>query len=96
MSIKNLENKANLQILLFLRKHGKTKVTDIKIDASSGTLYRALNTLADLELIEEERVRPFTRFIQLTREGGLAAEALKEIDDILEAKKVRLKRQAQP
>ena len=59
-SIKNLENSGVLQILLFLHEKGKTKVTDIEVDASSGTVYRALNTLTKLELIDEERIRPYT------------------------------------
>lgn len=37
-SIKNLENSGVLQILLFLHERGKTKVTDIEVDASSGTV----------------------------------------------------------
>ena len=96
MSIKQLENKAALQILLFLLQYGKTKVTDIHIDASSGTLYRALNTLTRMELIDEERKPPFTRYIQLTGDGELIAKKLEEINTILESKKDRLKRQAQP
>lgn len=93
-SIKKLENKGALQLLIFLHDHGKTKVTDIKIDASSGTLYRAFKTLADLELIDEERKPPFMRYIQLTGDGEATAKKLAEIETILEAKKDRLKRQA--
>ena len=92
-SIKKLENNGALQLLLFLHKHGKTKVTDIKIEASSGTLYRALKTLAELELIDEERRPPFMRYIQLTGDGEATAKKLAEIEAILEAKKGRLKRQ---
>ena len=92
--IKDLESNGALQILLFLYERGKTKVTDIKIDASSGTLYRALNTLARLELVDEERVRPYTRYIQLTGDGEAIAKRLKEVADILEAKRVRQQRQA--
>jgi len=94
-SIKNLENSGVLQILLFLHERGKIKVTDIDIDASSGTVYRALNTLTKLELIDEERIRPYTRYIQLTGDGEAIAKNLKAIEHILEAKKGRLKRQAQ-
>lgn len=93
--IKQLENKAILQLLLFLFQHGKTKVTDIEIDASSGTLYRALNKLAKLELIDEERKRPYTRYIQLTGDGKAIAEKLKEINMVLKAKKDRQQHQAQ-
>ena len=92
--IKELESNGALQILLFLHERGKTKVTDIKIDASSGTLYRALNTLARLELIDEERVRPYTRYIQLTGDGEAIAKRLKEVADILQAKRARQQRQA--
>jgi len=94
--IKQLENKAILQLLLFLFQHGKTKVTDIEIDASSGTLYRALNKLAKLELIDEERRPPYTRYIQLTGDGKAIAGKLKEINAVLEAKRDRQQRQAQP
>jgi len=88
-SIKKLENSAVLQILLFLHKRGKIKVTDIDVTASSGTVYRALNTLGRLELIDEERKPPFTRYIQLTGDGEAIAQKLEEIDAILEAKKER-------
>lgn len=96
MMIKQLENKAMLQLLLFLLQHGKTKVTDIQIDASSGTLYRALNRLAKLELIDEERRPPYTRYIQLTGDGKAIAEKLKKINGTLEAKRERQQHQAQP
>jgi len=92
--IKQLESNGALQILLFLYETGKTKVTDIKIDASSGTIYRALNILARLELIDEERIRPYTRYIQLTGDGEAIAKKLKEINDVLEAKRGRQRRQA--
>jgi DNA-binding PadR family transcriptional regulator len=92
--IGELENKGVLQLLIFLLQHGKTKVTDIHIDASSGTLYRALNTLAKLELIDEERIRPYTRYIQLTGDGEAIGKKLEEINTILEAKKGRQGRQA--
>jgi len=73
-SIKQLENSGVLQILLFLHERGKTKVTDIDVDASSGTVYRALNTLAKLELIDEERIRPYTRKMgRNQRTGNLEA-----------------------
>jgi DNA-binding PadR family transcriptional regulator len=92
--IKQLESNGTLQILLFLHETGKTKVTDIKIDASSGTVYRALNTLAKLELIDEERIRPYTRYIQLTGDGKAIGQKLKEISDVLEAKRARQRRRA--
>lgn len=93
-NIKQLENRAMLQLLLFLLVRGKTKITDIQKTASKGTLYRALNSLARLELIDEERRPPFTRYIQLTRDGEAIAKKLQEINEILEAKKGRSKRQA--
>lgn len=92
--IGELENKGVLQLLIFLLQHGKTKVTDIRIEASSGTLYRALNALARMELIDEERKPPFTRYIQLTGDGEAIAQKLQEIDVVLEAKKGRQRRQA--
>ena len=92
--IGELENKGVLQLLIFLLQHGKTKVTDIRIEASSGTLYRALNALARMELIDEERKPPFTRYIQLTGDGEAIAQKLQEIDALLDAKKGRQRRQA--
>jgi DNA-binding PadR family transcriptional regulator len=96
MSIKEMENRGVLQILLFLHIKGKTKVTDINIDASSGTIYTALSRLARLELIDEERQRPYTRYIQLTGDGKAIAKKIEEIDAVLKAKRDRQSRQAQP
>jgi DNA-binding transcriptional ArsR family regulator len=89
MAIKELENKGALQILLFLHKRGKTKVTDIDVSASSSTLFSALTKLARLELIDEERQKPYTRYIQLTGEGEAIAKKIEEIENILEAKNER-------
>lgn len=89
MSIKRFENSGVLQILLFLYENGKTKVTDIKIEASSGTVYRALNTLGKLELITEERKPPFTRYIDLTDDGQAVGKKLAEIKAVLEANRNR-------
>lgn len=89
MSIKELENRGILQILLFLHDRGKTKVTDINVSASSSTLFSALSKLARLELIDEERQKPYTRYIQLSGDGKAIAEKLKGIEAILEAKKKR-------
>lgn len=89
-----LESKGTLQILLSLLEKGKTKVTEIEFHGSKTTLYRALSILARLELIDEERRPPYTRYIQLTGDGKAIAEKLKEINAILEAKKDRLKHQA--
>jgi DNA-binding HxlR family transcriptional regulator len=93
-TIKHLESKGVLQILLFLLGRKETKVTDIEFEGSNSTLYRALNTLAKLELIDEERVKPYTRYIHLTGDGEAIAKKLKEIAAVLEAKKARQQRQA--
>jgi hypothetical protein len=53
-------------------------------------------TLSRNLLIQEEIVRPRIRYVELTPEGEGIAEAFREIDDIVAAKKDRLKRQAQP
>lgn len=87
--IKELENKGELQLLLFLLQQGKTKITDIKIEAAKSTLYHALNTLATLELIEEERSPPVTRYIQLTGDGKTIAKKLQEINQVLQDKQNR-------
>jgi len=92
--IKHLEANGVLQIMLFLLGRRETKVTDIEFEGSNSTLYRALNTLAKLELIDEERVKPYTRYIHLTGDGEAIAKKLKEIQAVLEAKRVRQKRQA--
>jgi DNA-binding transcriptional ArsR family regulator len=85
-SLKCLENRGTLQLLQFLAEHGKTIITDIKIDVSLNTLYRALEVLLDLELIEEERKPPVTRFVQLTGDGKEVAKYIEEIKKILDAK----------
>ncbi len=89
MSVKELENKGALQLLLFLHEHGKTKITDIKIDAAKSTLYHALNTLFEMELIEEKRQPPVTRYIQLTSHGKTLSKQIVEIKQILETKNQR-------
>lgn len=93
--MRKLESTGVLQLLLFFLKHGKTKVTDIEFQGSKTTLYRALSILAKLELIDEERKRPYTRYIQLTGDGQAIAEKLKEINAVLEAKRDRRQHQAQ-
>lgn len=85
--IKQLENTGVLQTLLFLGEKGKTKITDIPLGGSKTTLYRALNILTKLELIDEERRKPFTRYIQLTDDGETIAKKLSEINTTLEAKR---------
>jgi len=92
--IKHLEAAGVLQLLLFLLGRKETMVTDIEFEGSNSTKYRALNTLAKLELIDEERVKPYTRYIHLTGDGEAIAKKLKEIQAILEAKRARQKRQA--
>jgi hypothetical protein len=83
-----LETKGALQLLLFLQNAGKeVKITDIKINAAQNTLYHALETLLQLDLADETRVPPYTRYIKLTDEGKAIAKKLKEIDAILQAKK---------
>lgn len=89
MSIKELENNGELQLLIFLLEHGKTKITDIKISVAKATLYHALNALSELELIDEERSPPVTRYLKLTGDGKIIAEKLSEIEKILQAKKDR-------
>jgi len=92
--IRKLESRGTLQLLLFLSEHGKTKVTDIEFQGSTSTLYRALSILAKLELIDEERRPPYTRYIQLTGDGEAIAKKLKEINAVLQAKKDRQEHQA--
>ncbi len=87
MSIKELENAATLQILLYLHKQGKTKVTDINVQASSNTIFRALTRLSNLKLVDSERQKPYTRYLQLTRDGEAIAKKIEEINAILETKK---------
>jgi predicted transcriptional regulator len=82
-----------MQILLFLDEYGKAKLTDIDIEASKGSLYRALTILMKWELIREERVRPYTRYIVLTNNGTKVAKKLGEIESIL--KDAREKQQLQ-
>jgi predicted transcriptional regulator len=94
--IRHLENRATLQILLFLDENGRTKLTDIDIEASKSSLYRALTILMKWELIREERVRPYTRYINLTDDGKLVAKRLEEIESILKARREQQKHQNSP
>jgi predicted transcriptional regulator len=80
-----------MQILLFLSENGKTKLTDIDIEASKSSLYRALTILMKWELIREERVRPYTRYIVLTDDGKTVAKKLGEIESILKTKREKQK-----
>jgi DNA-binding MarR family transcriptional regulator len=96
MSIKELENNGELQLLVFLLENGKTKITDIKINAAKATLYHAIDALSKLELIDEERNPPVTRYLKLTGDGKLVAQKLIEIQQILQAKKTREAKRASP
>ena len=89
MLIKQLENRAALQLLLFLHRRGRTKLTDIDIDASQSSFYRGLTILGRMELIDEERTPPAMRYLYLTGDGEAAAKKLEEIENILEAKRER-------
>jgi len=96
MLIRHFENRATVQILLFLNENGKTKLTDIDIEASKTSLYRALAILMKWELIKEERVRPYTRYILLTDDGKKVAKKLGEIESILKATREKQKLQNLP
>ncbi len=89
MSIKELENRGELQLLLFLLKKGETKITDIKIETAKSTLYNALNNLSRLELIDEKRIPPVTRILGLTGDGKAIAQKIAEIEQILAEKEKR-------
>ena len=91
--LRHLENRATLQILLFLSENGKTKLTDIDIEASKSSLYRALSILMKWELIREERVRPYTRYLVPTDDGKKIAKKLEEIESILKDTRERQKLQ---
>jgi predicted transcriptional regulator len=79
-----------------LDEYGRTKLTDIDIEASKSSLYRALTILMKWELIREERVRPYTRYINLTDDGKLVAKRLEEIESILKARREQQKHQNSP
>jgi hypothetical protein len=82
-----LETKGALQLLLFLYNTQKeVKITDIKINAAHNTVYRALETLLQLNLVDEARVPPYTRYIKLTKKGKSVANLLKDIEMILQEK----------
>ncbi len=89
MLIRELENRAVLQLLLFLHKRGRTKLTSIDIDASQTSLYRGLNILGKMELIDEDRTPPAMRYLFLTGDGEAIAKKIEEIESILEAKNER-------
>ena len=86
MNVADLEAAGNLQLLLFLYPNKRVKISDIGIKASRTTLYRSLDNLLKLELISEERVPPYTRFIKLTNHGQKIAEKIFEMEKILQAK----------
>jgi predicted transcriptional regulator len=79
-----------------LHVNGRAKLTDIDIEASKSSLYRALTILMKWELIREERVRPYTRYIVLTDEGQIVAKKLGEIESILKTTKEKQKPQNHP
>lgn len=83
MNVTNLEAAGNLQLLLFLYPNKRVKMTDISIDASKATVYRALDNLLRLGLVSEERVPPYTRFIELTEQGQKVAEKIFEMEKLL-------------
>jgi predicted transcriptional regulator len=76
-----------------LDEYGKAKLTDIDIEASKTSLYRALTILIKWELIREERVRPYTRYIVLTDAGKMVAKKLGEIESILKTQREKQKLQ---
>ncbi len=86
MKVTDLESAGNLQLLLFLYPNKRVKMADISIDASKATVYRALGNLLKLELVSEERVPPYTRFIKLTEQGQKVAEKISGMEKILQTK----------
>ncbi|MGD6850438.1 MAG: hypothetical protein ACQCN6_00080 [Candidatus Bathyarchaeia archaeon] len=96
MDITDLEATGDLQLLLFLYPNKRAKISDINIKASRSTLYNVLETLSRLELIDEERVPPYTRYIKLTSDGQKMAEKVFEMEKIFQAKQSHKKSQNPP
>ena len=73
-----------LKLLIHLIKTGSMKVSDARsLGMGYGTFYRALYTLKDLQLIEEDITKGVERRIRLSEKGRKVAEKLLEIDRIL-------------
>lgn len=87
MKIFTLEQKAAIQILIYLRTHPKATMGELKnkIEATQPPIYRALPILLSLKLVEEthEKVFPRRRIFKLTEKGGKVTEKLIEIEKIL-------------
>ncbi len=78
-----LENTGMLQLLVFFKENGRTKITDIRFVGSKSTLYRSINLLCQLDLVMEEREKPFTRYLNLTPKGEAVAKRVLEIEEII-------------
>lgn len=88
MSVKNLENKGVLRILLAMLKVDDNSMIVSQIrklpDIGQAAAYTAINILKELQLIEEMPARRYNaRVFKLTKKGLELAKLLKEIDDLL-------------
>ena len=88
MSIKKLETKGSIQILLAMLniEDNSMIVSQIKAlpDIGQAAAYTAINTLKELELIQEMPARRYNaRVFKLTEKGMKLAKLLKEIDSLI-------------
>ena len=89
MLIKQLENRAALQLLLFLHRRGRTKLTDIDIDASQSSLYRGLTILGRMDLVRELHSYPTTvqeRLSKLWKQGKVLRSRGKISESFVDSK----------
>jgi Mn-dependent DtxR family transcriptional regulator len=97
LELADIETKGALRLILFLHESKKpVKITDIKIGVTQNTVYRILGILLRLELVDEHREPPYTRYIELTDDGKKMAQKIKEMKEILDAKVSRQKSQPVP
>lgn len=88
MLVKNLERGATLQILAYLFNKEKANRTDLRenLNAVMDTIYRALEKLKSLGLIEEVVSNSFPRTVEvyLTEKGVRVAKRVHEVENILQ------------
>lgn len=81
-----LEQKHAIRILFVLLEEGQLKITELKeiLRKPATTIYKALNILTELGLVEDKLTEwPVKRFLILTEKGKQVAQLLTEIEKLL-------------
>jgi len=88
MKITELEGYGFIRLLLFLKEKNEVKISEIPklVNMSSRTLYRIIDKMKKLNLIESKKqeVFPFSNVLCLTDKGRRVADLLSEIERVLE------------